>query len=91
MGTALESTEDSDEREAIHRMIHEVADQRKEDLHLAIREAIKTVIFEGQEMAPIRNTIKAAIAKQVKAEVLDKYTRWRDEDKKDPKKWPFKP
>jgi len=90
MGTALESTEDRDEREAIHRMIHEVGIERKEDLHLAIREAIKRVIFEGQEMAPIRNTVKAAIAKEVKAEVLEKYLRWRDEDKKDPKKWPFK-
>jgi hypothetical protein len=90
MGTALESTEDRDEREAIHRMIHEVNDDARKDLDLAIREAIKRVIFEGQEMAPIRNTVKAAIAKEVKAEVLEKYLRWRDEDKKDPKKWPFK-
>jgi hypothetical protein len=41
-------------------------------------------------MAPIRNTVKAAIAREIKAEVLDKYIRWRDEDKQDPKKWPFK-
>jgi hypothetical protein len=90
MGTALQSTEDRDEREAIHRMIHEVSDDRRRDLDLAIREVIKRVIFEGQEMAPIRNTVTAAIAKEVKAEVLDKYISWRDEDKKDPNKWPFK-
>jgi hypothetical protein len=93
MGTALESTEDRDEREAIHKMIHEVertgSTERKE-LDIAIREVIKRVIFQGQEMAPIRNTVKAAIAREIKAEVLDKYIRWRDEDKQDPKKWPFK-
>jgi hypothetical protein len=41
-------------------------------------------------MAPIRNTVKAAIARDVKTEVLDKYIHWRDVDKKDPAKWPFK-
>jgi hypothetical protein len=93
MGTALQSTEDPDEREAIHEMIHDVeriGDTERKELDIAIREVIKRVIFEGQEMAPIRNTVKAAIARDVKTEVLDKYIHWRDVDKKDPAKWPFK-
>ena len=92
MGTALESAEDRDDKEAIQQMTREHApgtDARK-DIDLALRKAINTVIFEGQEMAPIRNTIKAAIAKRVKEEVFQKYERWKNETKRDPNKWPFK-
>jgi hypothetical protein len=49
MGTALQSTEDPDEREAIHEMIHDVeriGDTERKELDIAIREVIKRVIFE---------------------------------------------
>ncbi|MGH7926468.1 MAG: hypothetical protein ACREQV_01555 [Candidatus Binatia bacterium] len=92
MGSALESAEDRDDKEAIQQMTFENApgtDARR-DIDLALRKSINAAIFEGQEMAPIRNTIKAAIARRVKEEVLEKYEHWKNEDKRDPNKWPFK-
>ena len=46
------------------------------------------VILNGQDVAPVRTKVKAAIAKQVKSDVVSKYNEWKRKGRK-PDEWPF--
>jgi hypothetical protein len=92
MGTALQSTDDRNDIRAIKRMIREIKSgtPKRRALDIALGEATNAVVFEGPEIAPIRRTVSAAIAKRIKEDVLDKFTHWIKVDKRNPKKFPFK-
>ena len=82
------------DKKAIQTMADAIKNQQQvpnaEDrLNRAMGKAINEVIFKGQEIAPIRNTVKAAIAKKVKEEIVEKFNHWVKNDKKDPNKFPF--
>ena len=91
MGTALESTEDIEDKKAIQDMVNEVQDDKVKSrgLQKALGAAINKVIFKGQDVAPVRNKVKAAIAKEVMADVVSKYKEWKKKGGKDAD-WPFK-
>lgn len=75
MGTALQSTTDTQDRAAIEAMVKAVEKnlQKKRKLNRALSKAINHVIFEGQEIARVRNTVTAAIAAKVKSDVLPRF------------------
>jgi hypothetical protein len=91
MGTATESTEDRQDKKAIQDMVDDVQNDEAKNrgLQKALRAAINKVIFKGQDIAPVRNKVKASIAKQVKADVVSKFKKWKSEGS-DPDKFPFK-
>ena len=91
MGTALDSTEDRDDKKAIQDMVDEVKDDKEKnrDLQKVLGAAINEIVFRGQDIAPVRNKVKAAIAKQVKADVVSKFQKWKRDGSK-PDEWPFK-
>jgi len=91
MGTALESTEDRDDKKAIQDMVNEVQDNKVKNraLQKALGAAINEVIFNGQDIGPVRRKVKAAIAKQVKADIVSKFKKWKRNGSK-PSEWPFK-
>jgi hypothetical protein len=99
MGTALDSAEDLDDKKAIKEMVDEAAKDPEKNRRMqnAFRDAINDIIFKGQDIAPVRNKVKAAIAKKVQVEVLSKYVEWKKDVKKaqdkqeDPPPWPFPP
>jgi hypothetical protein len=92
MGTALQSTDDRNDIRAIKKMVSEIKSgtAKRRALDIALGEAINTVVFDGPEIAPIRRTVTAAIAKRIKEDVLDKFTHWVKVDKRNSKKFPFK-
>ena len=91
MGTALESTQDRDDKKAIQDMVNEVHDDKvkNQGLQKALGKAINEVILHGGDVAPVRDRVTAAIAKKVKADVVSKFQKWvRDGKKTDD--FPFK-
>lgn len=90
MGTAAESTEDRDDKRAIKDMVDEVKNDKEKNrsLQKALGTAINEVILNGQDVAPVRTKVKAAIAKQVKSDVVSKYNEWKKKGRK-PDEWPF--
>jgi hypothetical protein len=91
MGTAMESTEDREDKRAIQDMVSEVQNDKAKNrgLQKALGKAINEIIFRGQDVAPVRNKVKAAIAKQVKADVVSKFKEWKRNGSK-PDEFPFK-
>ena len=75
MGTALQSTTDRDDSAALKRIIRAASKdpKRSRQLRNALSKAINKVIFKGSEIAPVRNTVTAAIAVQVEKDVLRKF------------------
>jgi hypothetical protein len=91
MGTATQSTTDRDDLKDIKRLIRKAGQnsKNKEGLSKALGKAINKIIFEGDDIAPVRNTVTAAIAKQIKTDILPKFKTWEARGSK-PNEFPFK-
>ncbi len=77
MGTATQSTTDRDDLKDIKRLIRKASQnsRNREGLHKALGKAI--------------NTVTAAIANQIKIDILPKFKTWEAKGSK-PQEFPFK-
>jgi hypothetical protein len=91
MGTATQSTKDIQDARVLKRLVK--ASQRtnlqKADLNRILGRATAKAL-KSQELAAMRDSVLGAVAKQIKKDILPKFTRWETRDQGKRSKWPFK-
>jgi hypothetical protein len=88
MGTSTQSTKDIQDARVLKRLLKVKKKQFKADLNRVLGRATKKAI-NGDAVAPVRDVVLDAIAKQIKKDILPKFIKWEKGAKVDAK-WPFK-
>lgn len=95
MGTAIQSVRgDPGEKAALEELLDLIGKQgfdRKKSVgvELLIAEVVNEAIFGAAADSDTRKRVTTAVQGAVMDKVITKYKKWRDQDRKDPSKWPF--